>query len=50
MLIGKYQSFTEADTSALLAAGYDGGFYDMKDAVKEYCEFLSSGGYFAYGK
>ncbi len=50
VLKGKYQSFTEADTSALLAAGYDGGFYDMKDAVKEYCEFLSSGGYFAYGK
>ena len=50
VLKGKYQSFTEADTSALLAAGYDGGFTDMKDAVKEYCDFLAAGGYFRYGE
>ena len=34
----------------LLAAGYDQGFYDMKEAVKEYCDFLDKGGYFEYGK
>lgn len=50
VLKGKYQSFTEADTAKLLAAGYDGGFTDMRDAVKEYCDFLSAGGYFTYGK
>jgi ADP-L-glycero-D-manno-heptose 6-epimerase len=50
VLKGKYQSFTEADTSHLLAAGYDGGFTDMKDAVKEYCDFLAAGGYFTYGE
>ncbi len=50
VLKGKYQSFTEADTAQLLAAGYDGGFCDMRDAVKEYCDFLNAGGYFTYGK
>ena len=50
VLKGKYQSFTEADPAKLLAAGYDGGFHDMRDAVKEYCDFLSAGGYFTYGK
>lgn len=50
VLKGKYQSFTEADTEALFAAGYDGGFTNMKDAVKEYCDFLAAGGYFVYGE
>ena len=50
VLKGKYQSYTQADESKLLAAGCDEGFYDMKDAVKEYCDFLSDGGYFKYGK
>ncbi len=50
VLKGKYQSFTEADTAQLLAAGYDGGFYEMRDAVKEYCDFLDAGGYFVYGR
>ena len=50
VLKGKYQSYTQADESKLLAAGYNEGFYDMKDAVKEYCDFLSDGGYFRYGK
>lgn len=50
VLKGKYQNFTEADKSKLIEAGYDGGFYEMKDAVKEYCEFLDMGGYFSYGK
>ena len=34
VLKGKYQSFTEADTTKLLAAGYDKGFHKMEDAVK----------------
>lgn len=50
VLRGKYQSFTEADTTELLAAGYDQGFYEMEDAVAEYCKFLDEGGYFIYGK
>lgn len=50
VLKGKYQNFTEADKTNLEAAGYDGGFYDMYDAVKEYCDFLDAGGYFTYGK
>ena len=50
VLKGKYQCFTEADTTKLLAAGYDGGFHDMTAAVAEYCRFLDAGGYFSYGK
>ena len=38
VLKGKYQSFTEADSSKLLAAGYDGGFTDIEEAIAEYCE------------
>lgn len=50
VLKGKYQNYTESDTTQLLAAGYDLGFYDMYEAVKEYCDFLDKGGYFKYGK
>ena len=50
VLRGKYQNFTESDPTHLLEAGYDQGFYDMKEAVKEYCDFLDQGGYFEYGK
>lgn len=50
VLRGKYQNFTESDPTHLLEAGYDQGFYDMKEAVKEYCDFLDKGGYFEYGK
>lgn len=50
ILKGKYQNFTEADLTNLLAAGYDQGFTDMEVAVKEYMEFLDQGGYFVYGK
>jgi ADP-L-glycero-D-manno-heptose 6-epimerase len=50
VLKGKYQNFTEADTTNLLAAGYDEGFHDMKDAVKEYVDFLNKGGYFDYNE
>lgn len=45
-LEGKYQSFTKADTSKLLRAGYNGGFTNINDAVKEYCQFLDEGGYY----
>lgn len=50
VLKGKYQNFTEADRTNLEAAGYDLGFTDMYEAVKEYCDFLEAGGYFIYGK
>lgn len=40
VLKGKYQSFTEADSSKLLAAGYDGGFTNIEAAIAEYCELL----------
>ena len=45
-LQGKYQSFTKADTRKLLNAGYNGGFTNINDAVKEYCQFLNEGGYY----
>lgn len=50
VLRGKYQNFTEANLTKLVSAGYDLGFTDMKEAVKEYCRFLDEGGYFEYGK
>ena len=40
VLKGKYQSFTEADTTKLMAAGYDKGFTKLEDAVAEHCELL----------
>ena len=46
VLKGKYQNYTQADLAKLEAAGYDGGFYSLEDAVREYCEFLDAGGYF----
>ena len=49
VLRGKYQNYTQADTTKLLDAGYDGGFTDFNDAVKEYCGLLErNGGYFSY--
>ena len=47
-LIGRYQSFTQADTTKLLSAGYNGGFYKLSDAVREYCQFLEQGGHYSY--
>lgn len=41
VLKGKYQSYTQADTGKLLSSGYNGGFTELKDAVKEYCEALA---------
>lgn len=46
VLKGKYQNFTQADLSHLRAAGYDGGFYELEDAIEEYCRFLDKGDYF----
>jgi ADP-L-glycero-D-manno-heptose 6-epimerase len=39
-LKGKYQSFTQADTTALRAAGYDKPFYDVSSGVSAYCANL----------
>ena len=49
-LVGKYQNYTQADRTKLEAAGYDEGFHNLDDAVKEYVDFLDNGGYFEYGK
>lgn len=46
VLRGKYQNFTQADTTALLKAGYKGGFRTVAEGVKEYCEMLDKGGYY----
>lgn len=47
VLRGKYQNFTQADTTALLKAGYNGGFRTVAEGVKEYCEILDkNGGYY----
>lgn len=35
-LIGKYQSFTQADISRLRAAGYDAPFYSVSEGVSRY--------------
>ena len=40
VLKGKYQSYTQADTTKLLAAGYDKGFTPLEQAVHEYCALL----------
>ncbi|WP_018606337.1 ADP-glyceromanno-heptose 6-epimerase [Uliginosibacterium gangwonense] len=37
VLKGKYQSFTQADISALRAAGYDAPFHDVSTGVGKYC-------------
>ena len=37
-LVGKYQSFTQADVSALRAAGYDRAFLDVEEGVGRYVE------------
>ncbi|MCL5802178.1 MAG: ADP-glyceromanno-heptose 6-epimerase [Gammaproteobacteria bacterium] len=41
-LRGRYQSFTEADMSALLAAGYTQPFKDIEQGVCAYMEWLQS--------
>jgi ADP-L-glycero-D-manno-heptose 6-epimerase len=39
-LKGRYQSFTEADISALRAAGYQAPFKTVEEGVKEYMDWL----------
>jgi ADP-L-glycero-D-manno-heptose 6-epimerase len=39
-LEGRYQSFTEADTSFLRAAGYDGSFKNVAAGVEAYLDWL----------
>ncbi len=41
-LRGRYQSFTEADISALRAAGYDRPFYSVEEGVEKYLEWLEA--------
>ncbi|PCH85598.1 MAG: ADP-glyceromanno-heptose 6-epimerase [Piscirickettsiaceae bacterium] len=41
-LVGHYQSFTEADLTALRAAGYKGTFKTVSEGVKRYMEWLNS--------
>ena len=41
-LKGKYQSFTEADTTQLRAAGYDAPFLTVEEGVGRYCDWLAS--------
>jgi ADP-L-glycero-D-manno-heptose 6-epimerase len=48
ILKGKYQNFTQADPSRLLAARYDGGFHSLEDGIAEYCRILDDGGYFTW--
>ena len=40
-LKGAYQSFTEADISALRTAGYDAPFADVETGVKAYLDWLN---------
>lgn len=42
-LRGRYQSFTEADISALRAAGYDKPFKTVEQGVELYLEWLNNG-------
>lgn len=41
-LKGSYQSFTQADMSRLLAAGYNGQFRKVETGVREYVEWLKA--------
>lgn len=43
-LRGRYQSFTEADISALRAVGYDKPFRTVEQGVELYMEWLNGGG------
>ena len=44
-LKGKYQSYTQADPTRLLAANYNGGFHSLEEGITEYCRYLDAGGY-----
>ena len=41
MPLGKYQSFTQADISALRAAGYAEEFDDVAAGVRRYVDWLA---------
>ena len=41
-LEGRYQSFTEADISALRTAGYDKPFKTVEEGVKAYMDWLNA--------
>ena len=41
-LEGRYQSYTQADISALREAGYDAAFMSVEDGVRRYCEMRLS--------
>ncbi|MBI5041033.1 MAG: ADP-L-glycero-D-mannoheptose-6-epimerase, partial [Gammaproteobacteria bacterium] len=43
-LRGRYQSFTEADISALRAVGYDNPFKTVEQGVELYLDQLNDGG------
>lgn len=48
VLRGKYQSFTQADLTHLLQAGYTGGFMSLEEAVTDYVQLLQeSDGYYS---
>jgi ADP-L-glycero-D-manno-heptose 6-epimerase len=40
-LVGKYQSFTQADLGALRAAGCDHAFMDVASGVRRYVDWLA---------
>lgn len=42
-LKGAYQSYTQADISALRAAGYDGRFNSVEEGVNKYLNWLNAG-------
>ncbi len=42
-LKGAYQSYTQADLSALRAAGYEGTFHDVAEGVTKYMHWLNAG-------
>lgn len=42
-LIGRYQSYTQADMSALRAAGYDRAFATVGEGVKRYLDWRAAG-------
>jgi ADP-L-glycero-D-manno-heptose 6-epimerase len=42
-LKGAYQSYTQADISALRAAGYDGLFHSVEEGVNKYLNWLNAG-------
>ena len=43
-LRGKYQSYTQADLTALRACGYDESFLTVEQGVTRYCEALAAAG------